>query len=102
MTKTHGGSFQSASSLDATTANPKSARSLIALVQTGLYSVASKSPTTAALMPRNADRNTDLARIRSQNGSTPITSRTAGRKMPTSAISPPTQQCGLADAVVPR
>jgi len=36
MTTTHGGSFQSASSPNATTASPKSARSLIALVQTGL------------------------------------------------------------------
>ena len=36
ITTTHGGSFQSASSPSATTTSPKSARSLIALVQTGL------------------------------------------------------------------
>jgi hypothetical protein len=50
-------------------------------IQTGLYSAESRSPTTAALTPRKAPCAVPHRRRSSQNGSGPITSRKAGKKL---------------------
>ena len=53
----------------------------MALVQTGLYKAANRSPTTPALTPASAAWVRTLRLSCSQNGRTPTTSRNEGVKM---------------------
>src|SRR5262249_60423958 len=82
-TTTHGGTRQNTSIPNATSARPKSARLVIALVHTGSKNAASSSPTTAQLIPRSGAWLLDRPRSDSQNGRAPISARDDGREFAT-------------------
>ncbi len=75
---------------------------MTAPVQIGVYSAASRMPTTAALIPASARRNPTDPRSQSQNGSAPKISRNDGRKMPARAIVAPGMPFGAGAATAPR
>jgi hypothetical protein len=71
-------------------------------VQTGRYSAASKSPTTAALTPRSIACAQERRRSSSQNGNGPMTSRKVGRNMATRLRIAPVHPFGDGCMTVPR
>jgi hypothetical protein len=68
--------------IDAVVANAKSPALVMPVIQTGLYSAASRRPTTAAFTPRKAACASGNCHRRSQNGSAPATSRNEDRRLP--------------------
>src|SRR2546430_306031 len=101
-TTIQGGSFHTISSPNAHNARTKSAGRRIALVHTGLYSAASRIPTTAALTPRRAAWAAGRVRSTPHHGSEPRVMSIDGRKMATSAIAAPSAPLGAGLMAAPR
>ncbi|MNH27298.1 hypothetical protein D3C79_874030 [compost metagenome] len=74
----------------------------MALVHTGWYKAASRSPTTPAFTPASADWLRALRRSVSQKGTTPITNRKEGVKMARMPTVAPTQPDGCTLIEAPR
>src|SRR5205823_2238000 len=102
ITTAHGGTRQTTSRPSAATASAKSADLAIALVQTGVYSAASRMPTTEALMPRIAAATAGQPRRAPQNGSAAVTSRNDGANIAISATTAPSTPLGGCARAAPR
>src|SRR5205823_12942965 len=93
-TTIHGGIFHTLSIANAASASAASVGLKIEVVMTGVYSAASRTPTTAAFTPRSVACTAGRERSTPHVPRATNASRNDGRKIATSAIAAPAQPLG--------
>src|SRR5258707_15197587 len=101
-TTASGGASHIVNSTNPMRATPKSPGPLTEVVQTGLYSAAPSSPTTAALTPRVTACAFARLRNAAQNGSAAMSASMPGRKIATRLMAAPATPCGGGFMTAPR